>query len=226
MTPPEVGIRSSNLDAPMAAAANDRRHPAWPTFRPRDRRDLATPFDELYDRRTVFAPIAPLLNVANLPKLGLVLIALTLSWACMSGSNSNPLAFFPASNEVQNWNKAGEARTFAASQLSEYIDGDAEKYLRAGVEQTLTADYRFAGKADAVVDIFVMKTVAGAIRVFESQPAEGSESVPMADAARLYPGNLTFRQGRYFVRLVAYNDLPETQQALVALGRAIAVKLR
>jgi hypothetical protein len=47
----------------------------------------------------------------------------------------------------------------------------------------------------------------------------------LGDAARLYTGSLTLRRGRYFVRLVAYENGPEVPQALVALARAIASKL-
>ena len=127
---------------------------------------------------------------------------------------------------VEGWSKSGETRIFPSQHLFEYIDGDAERYLKAGVEQTLTSDYRYRDKIDAVADVFIMKNAAGATEVFESQPANGSEWVQVGDAARIYPGTLMFRKGRVFVRLVAYASGPEIQSALLSLARSIGDKIQ
>jgi len=153
-----------------------------------------------------------------------MILALTLSLGC--GPKSTPSGtYFPETGQVEGWSKSGETRVFPAARLFEYIDGDADRYLKAGVEQTLTSDYRYRDKIDAVVDVFAMKDAAGATQVFESQPAGGSKSLPVGDAARLYPGSLMLRKGRFFVRLVAYEDSPEVSQALVALARSIAARV-
>jgi hypothetical protein len=156
---------------------------------------------------------------------GPIILTLSLSLACGSKSSSKPAAYFPESNKVPGWSRSSETRTFPADRLWEYIDGDADKYVQAGVQQTLTTDYRYGDKIEAVADVYVMATADGATKVFESQAATGSRPVPLGDVGRLYKGSLTLRQGRYFVRLVAYEDTPEVPQALVALGRAIAGKL-
>lgn len=156
----------------------------------------------------------------------LVIMATTLSRIGAAQSSSKAAFAFPDAKEVQGWAMSGETRIFPAERLSEYIDGDAEKYIQAGVERTLTADYRFAAKVDAVADVFVMKTADGAAKVFKSQPATGSKPAKLGDAARLYPGSLTLCKGKYFVRIVAYESTPEIQKALLTLGRAIAAKLK
>jgi len=175
----------------------------------------------LASRRFPFFSAPPCLCVAS----SLAIVSLSLSLSCGSKSSSKPATYFPESNEAPGWVKSGETRTFPADRLWEYIDGDADKYVQAGVQQTLTTDYRYGDKIEAVADVYVMATADGATKVFESQEATGSEAVPVGDAARLYKGSLTFRKNRYFVRLVAYEDVPEVPQALVALGRAIADKL-
>jgi hypothetical protein len=71
----------------------------------------------------------------------------------------------------------------------------------------------------------VISSVSGATSVFESQPAAGSQPLPLADAARLYKGSLTLRKGRFFVRLVAFADAPEVSDALRALASGIEKKL-
>jgi hypothetical protein len=157
--------------------------------------------------------------------LSITILATSLTLSCASQSSTNAASSFPESNEVQDWAKPGETRIFPADRLSEYIDGDAEKYIQAGVQRTLTADYRFAGKVDAVADVFIMKTADGAAKVFKSQSVTGSAPAKIGDAARLYPGSLIFCKGPYFVRIIAFDSTPEVQQALVTLGRAIAAKL-
>jgi hypothetical protein len=161
----------------------------------------------------------------QLARLGPLILALSLSLGCGSNSRPEPAKLFPGSNEVQGWAKVSETRSFPPDRLYEYIDGDADKYIQAGVEQTLTADYRYGGKIDAVADIFVMAREQGATKVFESQPATGSQPVRLGDAGRLYRGSVTFRKGRYFVRLVAFADSAEVSSALVSLGGAIATRL-
>jgi hypothetical protein len=133
--------------------------------------------------------------------------------------------FFPASNSVAGWVKSSDTRSFDASHLYEYVDGDADKYVQAGVVKTLTSDYRFNGKIDAAVDVYVMGETVGARKIYDSESAEGSQPITMGDAGRYAKGSLTFRQGPYFVRLVAYEDSPEMATALTALARALGGKL-
>lgn len=151
-----------------------------------------------------------------------IVILTGLPLAC----GSRPRALLPEASEVAGWAKTGEARTFAADNLWQYIDGDAEKYIQAGVQKTLTANYRYEDKIEAVADVHVMGTPDGAQKIMESEPAVGSQAVQLGDAGRFYGISLTFRKGPYFVRLVAYQDAPQVGNALLELGRAIDSKLR
>lgn len=148
-----------------------------------------------------------------------------LTLACKSEMTPTASEPFPTSEEVKGWVKSGDTRTFPAANLWEYIDGDAEKYLQAGVEQTLTADYRYQNQTEAVADIYVMKTPEGARKIFDSESAEGSQRISLGDDARLFPSTLSFSKGRYFVRLTAYQEAPENAKALTELARAIEKKL-
>jgi Family of unknown function (DUF6599) len=158
--------------------------------------------------------------------LALAVLGVSICVACSPKPTSTTTTYFPESNEVQGWSKSGETRTFPADRLWEYIDGDAEKYTQAGVKETLTADYRYGENVDAVADVYVMSDAAGATKIFESEPAEGSKPVTLGDAAQLREGSLVFRKDRYFVRLVAYANTAEIPEALVALGRSITGKLK
>ncbi|MGP0020333.1 MAG: DUF6599 family protein [Candidatus Sulfotelmatobacter sp.] len=128
---------------------------------------------------------------------------------------------FPASNEVVGWAKNGDIRTFSATELWNYIDGDAERYVKAGVQTTSTADYNFQNQFDAVVDVYTMSSAAGARTILESEQGSGAKSVQIGDRARLYAGSLVFCKGSHLVRIVAYKQSPEVATALQDLGREI-----
>ena len=132
---------------------------------------------------------------------------------------------FPASNDVAGWTKTSDVRTFEAADLWRYIDGEDEKYLKAGVQRALTADYKFQDKLEAVVDIYTMSNANGAAQFFNSEPAADAQPVQLADGARLFSQSLIFHKGRYLVRIVTYQESEEAQQALLALGRRIERRL-
>jgi hypothetical protein len=157
--------------------------------------------------------------------VGLAIVLLVLAEGCRHNPVPQSAGFFPATNEVLGWATVGQTRTFQADHLWEYIDGDAEKYLQAGVKKTLTTDYRYKEKIDAVADVYVMTAPEGARKIFEGESSVGSQPVELGDGARLAKGALSFRKGPYFVRLVAYEDAPDLGNALVELGEAIEMKL-
>ncbi len=156
-----------------------------------------------------------------------LLTALTLAAvSCKSETQPTVPALFPETQQVPGWTKTGETRTFAADRLWEYIDGDAERYVQAGVETTLTADYRYADKFDAVADVHMMQTPEGAKKIFDSDSSEGSEAIQLGDTGRLWQGSLAFTKGRYYVRLAAYEqEDPEVGKALTELARGIEKRL-
>jgi len=144
---------------------------------------------------------------------------------CRSKTASAAVDFFPASNSVPGWVKSSDTRTFDASHLYEYVDGDADKYVQAGVVKMLTSDYRFNSKTDATVDVYVMGNAAGAQKIYDSESAEGSQPLTLGDSGRYAKGSLTFRQGPYFIRAVAFEDSPEIAKGLADLAHAISNRL-
>jgi hypothetical protein len=157
---------------------------------------------------------------------GLLIAAALLVAACESKTPAPAPTLFPETNQAPGWAKTAETRTFPADKLWEYIDGDAERYLQAGVERTLTADYRYKDKFDAVADIHVMRAPEGAKKVFDSDSAVDSESLNLGDRGRSWKGSLAFTKGRYYVHLTAYEqEDPEVGAALEALARSIESRL-
>jgi hypothetical protein len=121
--------------------------------------------------------------------------------------------------------KSSETRTFSASDLWKYIDGDAERYIQAGVATTRTSDFRFQNKIDAVADIHLMNSPDGPKKMLEAEWSSEGQRLNLGEDARLYTTSLVFRKNRYLVRIIAYQDAPEVGPALLALGQAIEMKL-
>ncbi len=153
-----------------------------------------------------------------------MLVALLLDAGCKRQAGGAG-SFFPASNQVAGWATTGEIRTFEAADLWKYIDGDAERYLKAGVQRVSTADYKFQNKIDATVDIYTMGNAEGAETIFRAEPPVDVKPIQLGDAARLSSQSLVFRKGSFLVRIVAFEESTETQQALLQLGRGIELRL-
>jgi hypothetical protein len=150
-------------------------------------------------------------------------IALFLCASCKHESAER--SFFPTSNEVAGWATTGSIRTFEAADLWKYLDGGAERYLRAGVRRVSTVDCKFQNTVDAVVDIYTMGSAEGAEKVFKSEPAVDMKPIQLGDDARMSSQSLVFRKGAYLVRIIAYQESAETQQALFQLGHGIELRL-
>jgi len=159
---------------------------------------------------------------------GALLVMLGVALLVDAGCKSRPAngaSLFPATNQVEGWVTTGDTRTFEAADLWKYIDGEAERYLKAGVQRVSTADYKFQNKVDATVDIYTMLNADGAETIFKSEPAGDGKPVHLGDDARLSSQSLVFRKGAYLVRIVAYEESAETQQAVLQLGRGIESRL-
>lgn len=150
------------------------------------------------------------------------MIAAVVAGAGCKKKAANP---FPATNAVAGWEKAGDTRTFAAKDLWQYIDGEAEQYIKAGVVSTSTADYKFQGKIEATVDVYTMGGAAGARQILETGQTGDAKSLSLGDAGIAYAQSVSFRKGPYLVRVVAYDAAPGTQEALIALAHGVEAKL-
>lgn len=158
----------------------------------------------------------------------LFLSAMVITLATTTGvlgcrkTNSNP---FPASNAVAGWEKSSETRTFEPKDLWQYIDGDSEQYIQAGVVSTSTSDYKYKGQLEAVVDIYTMGGPDGAQTILERGQMKDARTVNLGDEGLQYTQSVHFRKGRYLVRIVAYESTPDAPQALSALAHGVEAKL-
>jgi hypothetical protein len=151
--------------------------------------------------------------------------AIVVITVAASGCKKAKVDPFPASGAVSGWQKTSDTRVFAANNLWQYIDGDAEQYISAGVVTTSTSDYKYQGTLEAVVDVYTMKDAAGARKILETGQTTDAKTVQLGDAGVAYAQSVIFRKGPYLVRIVAYESTPDAPQALLALAQAVGAKL-
>ena len=157
--------------------------------------------------------------------LGAVALFALAGSAFVTGCKKKAVDPLPPSGAVAGWEKSGDTRVYEAKDLWQYIDGDAEQYLAAGVVSTSTSDYKYQKQLDAVVDVYTMGDSAGARKILESGNSSGAKTAQVGDAGLEYEQSVIFRKGPYLVRIVAYESTPTTPQALLALAQGVQAKL-
>ena len=132
---------------------------------------------------------------------------------------------FPTSGLVAGWEKTSDTRIFEPKDLWQYIDGDSEQYIQAGVVSTSTSDYKYQGQIEAVVDVYMMDGPEGAQTILDRGKTKEAQRLQIGDEGLQYSQTVTFRKGRALVRIVAYQSSPATTQALISLARQVEINL-
>lgn len=153
------------------------------------------------------------------------LVITTAAVLAVSGCKKKASNPFPATGAVAGWEKSSETRTFAPKDLWQYIDGDSEQYIEAGVASTATSDYKYQGQLEAVVDVYTMNGPDGAQTILERGQTKDARNVHLGDEGLQYAQSVSFRKGPYLVRIVAYENSPTAPQALMALAHGVEANL-
>lgn len=143
----------------------------------------------------------------------------------VAGCKKKGASPFPVSGAVTGWEKSSETRTFEPKDLWQYIDGDSEQYIQAGVVSTSTSDYKYKGQIEAVVDVHTMSGPDGAQTILERGKTKDANTITVGDQGLQYAQSVIFRKGAHLVRIVAYQSNAETPQALAALAHGVEANL-
>jgi hypothetical protein len=174
------------------------------------------------DSGIVFLTLHHKTGMGNMKLLSLVMVLAVVAAGC---GRVTVVRLLPETSDAAGWIKMGATRIFETPTLWRYLDGDAQRYIRAGEQRTVTSEYRYQDRFEAIADVHMMSSSAGAKKLFESESCTCSPSLEVGDAARLHGQTLVFRKGRYLVRLVAYQDTLELREPIISLARAIEQRL-
>ena len=154
--------------------------------------------------------------------IALIAVVALFNFAGCKKQKVNP---FPASGEVSGWQKTGDTRVFEAKDLWQYIDGDSEQYMQAGVVSTSTTDYNYQSRLEAVIDVHTMGSADGARKILANAQAGDAKKIQLGDGGVAYAQSVTFSKGVYLVRIVAYQSYADGPQAIMALAHNVESKL-
>ena len=130
--------------------------------------------------------------------LGVRLLAALLFAMCAHAADAPA----PSCALVPGWTESGPARSYEASNLFEYMDGNAEGYLIYGFRSMQGVTCR-RGEISFVIDVSDMGDADGAYGIFSADrdPALPIEKFGMA--GQVAPRRAMFAKGRYFLEIAA-----------------------
>ncbi|HEX7502406.1 MAG TPA: DUF6599 family protein, partial [Acidobacteriota bacterium] len=144
-----------------------------------------------------------------------------LLFAAMMPAQVDEAAIFPA--VVRGWELAPATETYTRENLYQYIDGAAELYISYGFRRLLARRYEKENQPEIVADLFDMRDPGNAYGIFAH--SQENPGLDIGEDGEYLDGLLRFRQGRYYVSLLASPETPESRLAILELGRKLAGRL-
>jgi hypothetical protein len=122
--------------------------------------------------------------------------------------------------EVHGWRSEGRDETYDGQTIFDYINGFGEIYLAYNFRFLLVRRYEKPSQPRLTVDLFDMGSAEDAFGIFSFEREETSPDIGQdSDYAA---GMLRFWKGQFFVTVTAEKETPESKEAVLALGKAIA----
>jgi len=147
--------------------------------------------------------------------------------AAPSASHQALTGILPSAEELLPWEVSSPPRYFSAENLWEYINGAAEAYRAAGVVEMVTLEYAAEGAASpVVVEIYQMRATAGSQSIYRKETGAAGRRINIGEEGRLGRGLLAFYQGRYYVKLIAFDTSPALEAALEKIASVLAKRIK
>jgi hypothetical protein len=129
----------------------------------------------------------------------------------------------PTCDLVSGWTQQGEARAYDASNLFEYMDGNAEGYLIYGFVR-MRGVTCVRGGDSILIDISEMDNADSAYGIFSANRDQRLPLDPIGAGGQVTPRRAVFTKDRFYVELAA-NPEKDHSPALRAFAAAIEKRL-
>ncbi|MFQ6043929.1 MAG: DUF6599 family protein, partial [Candidatus Poribacteria bacterium] len=106
--------------------------------------------------------------------------------------------------------------------LYDFLNGGAELYFAYDIVAAASAEYKVGRDSIIEVAIYDMGTSANAFGIYSIGRYVSAEYVDIGNEGIKTSSTLDFWKGRYYCKLVAFDETAESQKALIALGTAVA----
>ncbi len=157
------------------------------------------------------------------PSAMVLLLVLFLSELQLSAQEAGGAggSLFPA--VLSGWKTDGATRSFGRKNVYDELDGGAEVYLEYGLVSLKVQKYSKPGEPPITFELFEMDGAAGAYGAFTFEQQD--EEAGVGQGSEYGGGLLRFWQGRFFGFLQAERETAASREALLALGKAVALRL-
>jgi hypothetical protein len=154
--------------------------------------------------------------------------ALCVSLAgCGDGGGRSELAqLLPDPAAVAGVGDIGEVIEYEEDTLYDFLNGGAELYFDYGIVTIASTEYSTAAGTGIEVSVYDMNAPAGAFGIYSNVRYTGADFVSVGNEGMLSASSLDFWKGRYYCRLVTFDMEPETQAAMLGLGKALAANIK
>ena len=122
--------------------------------------------------------------------------------------------------QVLDWKASGPDRVFDRKTLYDYMDGGAEVYLAFDFREVFVRAYADAEENELTLDIYDMGSPAEAFGIFSCDRQDPEAGI--GQGSEYGPGLLRFWRGRHFVSITVSGNEDKAEQAVLALGKAVA----
>lgn len=132
----------------------------------------------------------------------------------------------PGSAEVPNWKRSDDVRVFSGKRLYDYIDGAGEIFMKYDFREVATSEYEHAKTGDLIaIDVYDMGSADEAFGIYSFSRYPGAEFVEIGNEAFVTETSLDFWEGRFYVKVQAFQAGDETTAAMKKFSQWIAGRI-
>jgi len=132
----------------------------------------------------------------------------------------------PGSAEVPNWKRSDDVRVFSGKGLYDYIDGAGEIFVKYDFREVATSEYEHAQTGDLIaIDVYDMGSANEAFGIYSYSRYPGAEFLDAGNEAFVTETSLDFWEGRFYVKVQAFQVGDETTAAMKEFSQWIAGRI-
>ena len=153
-----------------------------------------------------------------------------LQQTAKSTSGSTPVYenLYPRESEIPEHTFKLETKVteYKGDGLYDFLDGGAELYFAYDIVAAANAEYKVGQDSIIEVAIYDMGTSANAFGMYSTGRYANAEYVSIGNEGIKTSSTLDFWKGRYYCKLVSFDETMESQKAMVALGTTLANNIK
>lgn len=145
-----------------------------------------------------------------------------------TAAGSSLAGMLPDHGFARGWTIDGKVTLFQKDTLFDHINGEAELYFPYGFAELATATYTNTVNPDlaVVADVYKMGSLLDAFGIYSNyRRSDDTGEIKVGAEGFVSSSQLLFYQDRYFVRISVSGASSLDPEVLLALSRAIALKL-